>query len=145
MAKISKFIQVCKGRLSFSRTKVCCDFAHSGSRAQLTCWYHTAHGVTYFKYASILMQQMTIEVDEDFIFSLLEFVKFSGITNTEQQISCVLPCPGSQHPTDSRLMNAIANSLMSRTRFLNRSNRRAVETFISKSYIFNRFSWISLS
>lgn len=36
-----------------------------------------AHGVTYFKYASILIQQMAVEVDEDFLFSLLEFVNYS--------------------------------------------------------------------
>ncbi|GAA5992083.1 hypothetical protein JCM10908_000736 [Rhodotorula pacifica] len=37
-----------------------------------------AHGVTYFKYASILLQEMTVEVDEDFLFALLDFAKFSG-------------------------------------------------------------------
>lgn len=30
----------------------------------------------YFKYASILLQSMTVELDEDFLFALLEFVKF---------------------------------------------------------------------
>jgi len=43
----------------------------------------TAHGVTYFKYASILLQEMTIEVDEDFLFAFLDFAKFSGASGTD--------------------------------------------------------------
>ncbi|GAA5859573.1 hypothetical protein JCM8547_006147 [Rhodosporidiobolus lusitaniae] len=43
-----------------------------------------AHGVTYFKYASILLQEMTVEVDEDFLFALLDFAKFSGATGLEE-------------------------------------------------------------
>ena len=43
----------------------------------------TAHGVTYIKYASILLQEMTIEVDEDFLMALLEFAQFSGATGIE--------------------------------------------------------------
>ncbi|ORX35977.1 putative late endosome to vacuole transport-related protein [Kockovaella imperatae] len=35
-----------------------------------------SHGVIFIKYATILLQAMTIELDEDFIFALLEFVKF---------------------------------------------------------------------
>jgi vacuolar protein sorting-associated protein 13A/C len=46
-----------------------------------------AHGVTYFKYASILIQEMTIEVDEDFLFALLDFAKFSGATGLEEMPS----------------------------------------------------------
>lgn len=45
--------------------------------------YVTAHGVTYFKYASILLQEMTIEVDEDFLFAFLDFAKFSGASGTD--------------------------------------------------------------
>ncbi|GAA94842.1 hypothetical protein E5Q_01496 [Mixia osmundae IAM 14324] len=36
------------------------------------------HGVTYFKYASLLLQEMSIEVDEDFLFALLDFSKLEG-------------------------------------------------------------------
>jgi len=32
--------------------------------------------VTYIKYATILLQSMTVELDEDFLFALLDFVKF---------------------------------------------------------------------
>lgn len=35
-----------------------------------------AHGVIFVKYATILLQSMTVELDEDFLFALLEFVKF---------------------------------------------------------------------
>ena len=40
-----------------------------------------AHGVLYFKYASVLLQEMTVEVDEDFLFALLDFSKFRGTTD----------------------------------------------------------------
>ncbi|BGP21450.1 Vacuolar protein sorting-associated protein 13 [Rhodotorula toruloides] len=46
-----------------------------------------AHGVNYFKYASILLQEMTIEVDEDFLFALLDFAKFSGANGMAEQES----------------------------------------------------------
>jgi vacuolar protein sorting-associated protein 13A/C len=36
----------------------------------------SAHGVIYVKYATILLQSMTVELDEDFLFALLDFVKF---------------------------------------------------------------------
>jgi vacuolar protein sorting-associated protein 13A/C len=35
-----------------------------------------AHGVKYIKYATILLQSMTVELDEDFLFALLDFAKF---------------------------------------------------------------------
>ena len=37
-----------------------------------------AHGVYFIKYATILLQAMTIEIDEDFVFALLDFAKFKG-------------------------------------------------------------------
>ncbi|KAH3666193.1 hypothetical protein OGAPHI_004382 [Ogataea philodendri] len=36
------------------------------------------HGVNYIKYATMLLQEMSIEVDEDFLFALLDFSKFPG-------------------------------------------------------------------
>ena len=36
----------------------------------------SAHGVIFVKYATILLQQMTVEIDEDFLFAVLEFAKF---------------------------------------------------------------------
>ncbi|EPS41948.1 hypothetical protein H072_4103 [Dactylellina haptotyla CBS 200.50] len=48
--------------------------------------FHTAvtrvkddsYGVLYIKYATFLLQQMTVEIDEDFIFALLDFSKIPG-------------------------------------------------------------------
>lgn len=37
-----------------------------------------AHGVVFIKYATILLQAITVEIDEDFLFALLEFTKFKG-------------------------------------------------------------------
>lgn len=36
------------------------------------------HGVVFIKYATALLQEMSIEVDEDFLFALLDFSKFPG-------------------------------------------------------------------
>ena len=36
------------------------------------------HGVTYVKYATLLLQAMTIELDEDFLFALYEFSRFDN-------------------------------------------------------------------
>ncbi|KAJ2786527.1 Vacuolar protein sorting-associated protein 13 [Coemansia interrupta] len=35
-----------------------------------------SYGVEYFKYASVLAQEMSVELDEDFLYALLDFVKF---------------------------------------------------------------------
>lgn len=37
-----------------------------------------SHGVLFIKYATILLQEMTIEIDEDFLFALLDFSKIPG-------------------------------------------------------------------
>ncbi|CCH41516.1 Vacuolar protein sorting-associated protein [Wickerhamomyces ciferrii] len=37
-----------------------------------------SYGVTYIKYATTLLQEMTLEVDEDFLFALLDFSKVPG-------------------------------------------------------------------
>ncbi|KAM0749832.1 hypothetical protein T439DRAFT_348604 [Meredithblackwellia eburnea MCA 4105] len=46
----------------------------------LTVLKDDSHGVTYIKYATILLQEMSVELDEDFIVTLLDFAKFSGAT-----------------------------------------------------------------
>ncbi|GAA5898641.1 hypothetical protein JCM6882_000886 [Rhodosporidiobolus microsporus] len=56
---------------------------HPSLQASAIILKDEAHGVTYFKYASILLQEMTIEVDEDFLFALLDFAKFSGAAGAE--------------------------------------------------------------
>ncbi|OBA21906.1 vacuolar protein sorting-associated protein 13 [Metschnikowia bicuspidata var. bicuspidata NRRL YB-4993] len=37
-----------------------------------------SHGVLFIKYATVLLQEMSIEVDEDFLFALIDFAKFPG-------------------------------------------------------------------
>jgi vacuolar protein sorting-associated protein 13A/C len=37
-----------------------------------------SHGVIFVKFATILLQEMAIEIDEDFLFALLDFAKFPG-------------------------------------------------------------------
>lgn len=44
-----------------------------------------SYGVLYMKYCTFLLQQMTIEIDEDFIFALLEFLKVPGASWSAQQ------------------------------------------------------------
>ena len=36
------------------------------------------HGVMYFKHLTVLLQELSIQLDEDFLFSLLEFATFPG-------------------------------------------------------------------
>ena len=54
--------------------------AHPIFHAAITRVKDDSYGVLYIKYATMLLQQMTIEVDEDFIFAMLDFVKIPGIT-----------------------------------------------------------------
>ena len=35
---------------------------------------YIAHGVLYFKYFSVLLQEMSIEIDSEFIFAIIDFV-----------------------------------------------------------------------
>ncbi|KAJ2261928.1 Vacuolar protein sorting-associated protein 13 [Coemansia sp. RSA 376] len=35
-----------------------------------------SYGVEYFKYASVLAQELSVELDEDFLYALMDFVKF---------------------------------------------------------------------
>ncbi|GAA5925213.1 hypothetical protein JCM10213_008734 [Rhodosporidiobolus nylandii] len=57
---------------------------HPSLQASAVILKDEAHGVTYFKYASVLLQEMTVEVDEDFLFALLDFAKFSGAAGLEE-------------------------------------------------------------
>lgn len=38
-----------------------------------------SHGVRHIKYASILLQELTTELDEDFLFAIYDFVRASGV------------------------------------------------------------------
>lgn len=43
-----------------------------------------SYGVLYIKYATLLLQQMTLEIDEDFIFAMLDFTKVPGASWSEE-------------------------------------------------------------
>ncbi|RCI05461.1 hypothetical protein CU098_001873, partial [Rhizopus stolonifer] len=43
-----------------------------------------SHGVVYFKYFSILMQEMSIEVDESFIYAIMEFAHLNSDAPAEE-------------------------------------------------------------
>ncbi|KAK5015737.1 Vacuolar protein sorting-associated protein 13, partial [Cryomyces antarcticus] len=44
-----------------------------------------SYGVLYIKYFTVLLQQMTIEIDEDFIFAMLDFTKVPGASWSEEK------------------------------------------------------------
>ncbi|KAL7793859.1 hypothetical protein V8C37DRAFT_80245 [Trichoderma ceciliae] len=52
--------------------------AHPSLHAMVSRVKDDSYGVLYIKYASILLQQMTIELDEDFVFALLDFSNVPG-------------------------------------------------------------------
>ncbi|ODQ79571.1 hypothetical protein BABINDRAFT_161957 [Babjeviella inositovora NRRL Y-12698] len=47
-----------------------------------------SHGVVYIKYATILLQEMTVELDEDFLFALIDFAKLPGISEAPRDHLC---------------------------------------------------------
>lgn len=59
--------------------------AHPIFRAAITRVKDDSYGVLYIKYFTILLQQMTIELDEDFIYALLDFVKIPGASWAEEK------------------------------------------------------------
>ncbi|TIC36939.1 hypothetical protein E3Q08_04156 [Wallemia mellicola] len=54
-----------------------------------------SHGVTRIEYFSMLLQSMTIEVDEDFLMALIDFSKFEGPSWDQQQEDSL-----NENPTD---------------------------------------------
>ncbi|OCF42293.1 vacuolar protein sorting-associated protein vps13 [Kwoniella heveanensis CBS 569] len=52
--------------------------SHPTLQASVAVLKDQSHGVVFVKYATILLQSMTVELDEDFLFALLDFVKFKG-------------------------------------------------------------------
>lgn len=45
-----------------------------------------SHGVLYLKYATVLLQQLTVEMDEDLLFSLIEFFNSYRTTNDDDNV-----------------------------------------------------------
>ena len=59
--------------------------AHPIFHTMVTRVKDDAYGVLYIKYATLLLQQITVELDEDFIFALLDFMKVPGASWTEEK------------------------------------------------------------
>lgn len=57
--------------------------AHPILQTSITKVKDDSYGVLYIKYFSFLLQQMTLEIDEDFIFALLDFTKIPGASWSE--------------------------------------------------------------
>ncbi|KAI2611442.1 vacuolar protein sorting-associated protein 13 [Hypoxylon fragiforme] len=51
---------------------------HPSLHAMVTRVKDDSYGVLYVKYATLLLQQMTIDLDEDFIYAVLDFSKIPG-------------------------------------------------------------------
>ena len=52
--------------------------------------YNIAHGVTFVKYCSILLQALTVQADEDFLYALFDLTKLKGVSWDETQEESVL-------------------------------------------------------
>lgn len=59
--------------------------AHPIFHSMITRVKDDSYGVLYIKYATLLLQQMTLEIDEDFIFAMLDFTKVPGASWSEEQ------------------------------------------------------------
>ncbi|OQO13215.1 hypothetical protein B0A48_01443 [Cryoendolithus antarcticus] len=65
--------------------------AHPIFRSAITRVKDDSYGVLYIKYFTFLMQQMTIEIDEDFIFAMLDFTKVPGASWSEEKEGQLVP------------------------------------------------------
>ncbi|KAK4234211.1 hypothetical protein C8A03DRAFT_38027 [Achaetomium macrosporum] len=61
--------------------------AHPSLHAMVTRLKDDSYGVEYIKYATVLLQEMTVELDEDFIYAVLEFSKIPSASwsSTEEK------------------------------------------------------------
>ncbi|KAI9838258.1 MAG: hypothetical protein M1819_005525 [Sarea resinae] len=59
--------------------------AHPIFHAMVTRVKDDSYGVYYIKYCTVLLQQMTLEIDEDFIFAMLDFTKVPGASWAEER------------------------------------------------------------
>ncbi|KAG8530899.1 uncharacterized protein KY384_004256 [Bacidia gigantensis] len=58
--------------------------AHPIFHSMVTRVKDDSYGVLYIKYFTLLLQQMTVELDEDFIFAMLDFAKVPGASWSEE-------------------------------------------------------------
>lgn len=56
--------------------------AHPSLHTMISRVKDDSYGVIYVKYATILLQQMTVDLDEDFVFALLDFTNVPGASWT---------------------------------------------------------------
>jgi len=54
--------------------------AHPSLHLMVTRVKDDSYGVQYIKYATVLLQQMTLDLDEDFVYALLDYPKIPGAT-----------------------------------------------------------------
>ncbi|KAI7863890.1 hypothetical protein BDF14DRAFT_1998124 [Spinellus fusiger] len=66
------------------------DLAHPTFHMALDKVKDNRHGVMYFKLFSVLLQEVTFEMDEDFLSALLEFSKFSVIKEDPKNSDALL-------------------------------------------------------
>ncbi|KAF2203968.1 vacuolar protein sorting-associated protein-like protein vps13 [Delitschia confertaspora ATCC 74209] len=59
--------------------------AHPIFQTNITRVKDDSYGVLYIKYFTVLLQQMTVEIDEDFIFAMLDFAKIPGASWSEEK------------------------------------------------------------
>lgn len=59
--------------------------AHPSLHAMVSRVKDDSYGVLYIKYATILLQQMTVDLDEDFVFALLDFSNVPGARWTVEE------------------------------------------------------------
>ncbi|KAL8763245.1 MAG: hypothetical protein Q9184_000885 [Pyrenodesmia sp. 2 TL-2023] len=59
--------------------------AHPIFHTMVTRVKDDSYGVLYIKYFTLLLQQMTLEIDEDFIFAMLDFAKVPGASWSEEK------------------------------------------------------------
>ncbi|CAI4219735.1 unnamed protein product [Parascedosporium putredinis] len=78
--------------------------AHPSVHAMVTRVKDDSYGVLYIKYATLLIQQMTVELDEDFVFALMDFSNIPGAAWSQQESEGTLcdevlgiPEPKQQH------------------------------------------------
>ncbi|KAH9886351.1 vacuolar protein sorting-associated protein 13 [Xylariomycetidae sp. FL2044] len=58
---------------------------HPSLHAMVTRVKDDSYGVLYVKYATLLLQQMTVDLDEDFIYAVLDFSKVPGASWSETE------------------------------------------------------------
>ncbi|KAI6377701.1 hypothetical protein MCOR25_002425 [Pyricularia grisea] len=59
--------------------------AHPSLHAQVTRVKDDSYGVLYIKYATVLLQQMTVDLDEDFVYAVLDYSKVPGTVWTIEE------------------------------------------------------------